>query len=99
MLGADRFRTQSSMATDSSQRVIMGKAVLPFLAHLGSQGELAPASVVVVVVNIVQTSSPPETAWPIKTKFYAEPPWERGKESLYKLFMSHDQDDRHANIW
>ena len=30
------------------------------------------------VVHNVQTSSFPETAWPIKAKFYVEPPWVGG---------------------
>ena len=39
-----------------------------------------PASVVVVVVVRPQCSNifSSETAWPIKAKFYVEPPWEGG---------------------
>ena len=36
-----------------------------------------------------------ETAWLIKAKFYAEPSWEGGNESLYKWHRSHGQEDRH----
>ena len=36
----------------------------------------APASVIVVVVVVVVVAV--ETAWPIKAKFYVEPPWEGG---------------------
>ena len=40
-----------------------------------------------------------ETTLPIKAKFYVEPPWEGGNESLYKWSRSYDQDGRHAHIW
>ena len=41
----------------------------------------APASVVVLVVVVVNHFSnifSSESAWPIKAKFYVEPPWEGG---------------------
>ena len=60
----------------------------------GSQGELivnlGPASVVVVVVNNVHTSSPLKPLGKSKPNFM----WGslgRGKESLYKRSMSHDK--------
>ena len=34
-----------------------------------------------------------ETAWPIKAKFYVEPPWNGGL-TFYKWSRSHDQDGR-----
>ena len=88
------------------QLVVSERNILSSPEPLGSQGEL-----------IVYPSSrrpsvrrrPPfskifssETAWPIKTKFYVEQPWEGGTkvyESLYKWSRSHDQDGRHAHIW
>ena len=39
-----------------------------------------------------------ETAWPIKAKFYVEPPWVGGTK-LFAASGSHDQDGRHAHIW
>ena len=39
-----------------------------------------------------------ETAWPIKAKFYVEPPWEGGTK-VCKWSRSHDQDGCHAHIW
>ena len=40
-----------------------------------------------------------ETTWRIKAKFYLEPPWVGGNESLFATSESHDQDGRHAHIW
>ena len=40
-----------------------------------------------------------ETAWPIEAKFYVEPPWDGGIESLIKWSSSLDKDGRHAHIW
>ena len=61
--------------------------LLPFLAHLSQRliGELIgypwsgvrPSSSSVVRRKQFQTSSP-KTAWPIKVKFYVEPPWVGG---------------------
>ena len=49
-----------------------------------------------------------ETSWPIKAKFYVEPPsvgvggggggGGGGTKSLFATSGSHDQDDRHAHI-
>ena len=40
-----------------------------------------------------------ETPWPIKAKFYVEPPWVGGTIFLFAASGSHDQDGRHAHIW
>ena len=68
----------------------------------GSQGQLIVYQLSVVVVirrpqcyNIFSS----ETAWPIKAKFYVEPSWGGGGESLYKWSRLHDWDGRHAHIW
>ena len=40
-----------------------------------------------------------ETAWPIKAKFYVEPPLGRGGgDILFAASVLHDQDGRHAHI-
>ena len=40
-----------------------------------------------------------ETARLIEAKFHVEPSWDREWKWVYKWFMSHDQDGRHAYIW
>ena len=47
---------------------------------LGSQGELIvyPCSVMVHRPSTLSNIFSSETAWPIKAKFYVEPPWEGG---------------------
>ena len=76
----DRIRTLVSMATDSSHRVISSPK------PSGSQGELIvypwsgvrrPSASVVVRPHFSNIFSS-ETAWPIKAKFYVEPPWGGG---------------------
>ena len=92
--GCNWIRTVVSMATDSSHRVIMGKLVLPlflgcFSSDLFSSSELLGSySELIVYPSSLRPSfgiRPPfskiffsETAWPIKAKFYVEPPWEGG---------------------
>ena len=76
-----------------------------FLAHLSQRliGELivythALASVRPSLSTISNIFSS-ETAWPMKAKFYMEPPWVgRGNESLFTAFGSHDQDGCHAHM-
>ena len=61
--------------------VIFFSIFVLLLAHLSHRliGEL-PASVIVVVVVVVVVDNNffSETAWPIRAKFYVEPPWEGG---------------------
>ena len=72
---------------------------------LGSQGEL-------IVYQMSRRPSvgfhPPfskifssKTTWPIKAKFYVEPPWEGGIKVCKNVLghMTHDQDGLHAHIW
>ena len=40
-----------------------------------------------------------KTAWPIKAKFYVEPPMVGGGGSLLAASGSRDQNGRHAHIW
>ena len=37
--------------------------------------------------------------WADWSKFYVEPPWDRGTKVCFKWSWSHDQDCRHAHIW
>ena len=46
-----------------------------------------------------QCSKISETAWPIKAKFYVEPPWVRVTIFFFAACGSHDQDGGHAHIW
>ena len=39
-----------------------------------------------------------ETARLIEDKFHVEPPWDGEWKWVYKCFMPHDQDGRHAHI-
>ena len=79
------------------------------LAHLSQRliGELIgypwsgvwrPSSVVVVRPSTISNVFSSEIAWPIKAKFYMEPPWEGGTK-VYINDQSHDQGGRHAHIW
>ena len=79
---------------------------LRFLAHLSRRltGELIgypwiprPSSSVCRPFTFSNVFSS-ETAWPIKAKFYVEPPWEGGMK-VYINGPGHDQDGRHAHIW
>ena len=54
-----------------------------------------PSSVRPFMISNIFSS---ESAWPIKVKFYVEPPWQEGGWSLFNCSRSHDQDGRHAHI-
>ena len=58
--------------------------VVVFLAHLSQRliGELIgyPWSVVCRRPSTISNIFSSETTWPVKAKFYVEPPWQGGKE-------------------
>ena len=40
-----------------------------------------------------------QTIGPIELKFHVKTPYDKLAKNLYKIFWSHDKDDRHAHIW
>ena len=75
---------------------------MDFLAHLSQRliGELIgyPWSGVRRPSFTISNIFFSKTAWPIKAKFYVEPPWERGTE-VVAASGSHDQHGPNAHIW
>ena len=72
----------------------------------GSQGELIVYPCTVVCLSVrpsvrshLSNIFSSKTAWPIKAKFYVEPPWVGGTKILFTASWSCDQDGRHAHIW
>ena len=74
-----------------------------FLAHLSRRliGELIGYSWSGVCPSVRPQCSKiffSKTAWPIKAKFYVEPPWVGGTKVCLR-HVGHDQDGRHTPIW
>ena len=92
-----------SAGTVKSLHDFLDERIPTFLAHLSRRliGELIvyPWSGVRPSSFTISNIFFSEIAWPIKAKFYMEPHWVGGNESLLTASWSHDQDGRHAHIW